>query len=183
MKRIAQSDAVQTARTHVRRIPERIALLAEYMETAVSLLVLAGLLLSMIPVVRELVLLPRVSGTMLFQTFLGHAFSLVIGIEFIKMLAKHSPGIALEVLLYAIARHMILGTGSSVENLLGVIAIGLIFLIRKFCFVPSFTDLTPEDTQPAAHPRLAFRLRRNTAAPPAAGAAEAETNPDDMLDA
>ena len=33
--------------------------------------------------------------------------SIVIGIEFIKMLAKHSPGSSLEVLLYAIASHMV----------------------------------------------------------------------------
>ena len=32
---------------------------------------------------------------------------IVIGIEFIKMLAKHSPGSSLEVLLYAIARHLV----------------------------------------------------------------------------
>ena len=59
------------------------------------------------------------------------------------MLAKHSPGSALEVLLYAIARNMILGHGSATENLLGVAAIGLIFVIRKFLFVPSFGATLP----------------------------------------
>ena len=34
--------------------------------------------------------------------FLQRALDIVIGIEFIKMLAKHSPGSSLEVLLYAI---------------------------------------------------------------------------------
>ena len=34
-------------------------------------------------------------------------------IEFIKMLAKHSPGSSLEVLLYAIARHMVVGHESA----------------------------------------------------------------------
>ena len=69
------------------------------------------------------------------------------------MLAKHSPGSALEVLLYAIARNMILGHGTAIENLLGVASIGLIFVIRKFCFVPSFGATLPggkvaEDVKP-----------------------------------
>ena len=37
-----------------------------------------------------------------FNTFLGHVFNLVIGVEFIKMLSKHTPGSAIEVLLFAI---------------------------------------------------------------------------------
>lgn len=39
-----------------------------------------------------------------FQAVLEQAFNLVIGIEFIKMLAKHTPGSAIEVLLFAMAR-------------------------------------------------------------------------------
>ena len=34
--------------------------------------------------------------------FLERALDIVIGVEFIKMLAKHSPGSSLEVLLYAV---------------------------------------------------------------------------------
>ena len=46
-------------------------------------------------------------------------------------------------LLYAIARTMILGHGSTMDNLLGVFSIGLIFVIRKFLFVPSFGSSRP----------------------------------------
>ena len=70
--------------------------------------------------------------------FLQRALDIVIGIEFIKMLAKHSPGSALEVLLYAIARHMIVGHESAVENFISVASIALIFFVRKFLFVPAF---------------------------------------------
>ena len=64
-------------------------------------------------------------------------------IEFIKMLAKHSPGSVLEVLLYAIARHMIVGHEDAVQNLVSVVAIALIFIIRKYFFVPSFGHKMP----------------------------------------
>ncbi|EFQ06192.1 hypothetical protein HMPREF9436_02300 [Faecalibacterium cf. prausnitzii KLE1255] len=68
----------------------------------------------------------------------------MIGIEFIKMLAKHSPGSSLEVLLYAIARHLVVGHDSAVENLLSVGAIALIFIVRKFFFVPAFGAHLPD---------------------------------------
>ena len=127
--------------------------LASFLEVIISVLVLAGLLLSAIPVAQEMMTLWANGSTDAFQTFLEHAFNLVIGIEFIKMLAKHSPGSALEVLLYAIARNMILGHGTAIESLVGVASIGLIFVIRKFFFVPSFGATLPggEMAEDVAH--------------------------------
>ena len=122
---------------------DQVSEVAGFLEVLISVLVLLGLLISTIPVSRELVSLWLDGSTDAFQIFLGHAFNLVIGIEFIKMLAKHSPGSALEVLLYAIARNMILDHGTAVDNLFGVLCIGLIFVIRKFCFVPSFGATMP----------------------------------------
>ena len=49
----------------------------------------------------------------------------------------------LEVLLYAIARHMIVGHEDAVQNLVSVGAIALIFIIRKYFFVPSFGHKMP----------------------------------------
>lgn len=138
---------------------DQVAEFASLLEVIISVLVLTGLVISSVPVAREMLSLWQSGSTDAFQTFLGHAFNLVIGIEFIKMLAKHSPGSALEVLLYAIARNMILGHGTAAENLLGVVAIGLIFVIRKFLFVPSFGATLPggELAQDLAH--LFHRLR------------------------
>ena len=56
----------------------------------------------------------------------------------VKMLAKHSPGSAIEVLLFAIARQMVVEHTSPVENLISIVAILLIFVIRKYLFVPAF---------------------------------------------
>ena len=127
---------------------EQIADIASFLEAAVSILVLIALLLSVIPLLMEMPKLLNNDNEVDLQVFLGHAFTLVIGIEFIKMLAKHTPGSALEVLLYAIARHMIIGNGSAVDNILSLLAIGLIFVIRKFLFVPSFGATLP-DGRPA----------------------------------
>ena len=130
--------------THMLR--NQVAAVSSILEVVLSVLVLIALLISMVPIAGEMFSLVTNKSTDAFQTFLGHAFNLVIGIEFIKMLAKHSPGSALEVLLYAIARSMILDHSSPLGNLISVVSIGVIFLIRRFIFVPSFGSTMPDGT-------------------------------------
>lgn len=155
---------------------DQVAELASLLEVVVSCLVLLGLLISSLPVAKEMLTLWSSSSTEAFQTFLGHAFNLVIGIEFIKMLAKHSPGSALEVLLYAIARNMILGHGSAIENLLGVASIGLIFVIRKFCFVPSFGATLPGGQMAEDVKQVMMRFRKEQKTESQESAVSADTS-------
>ena len=117
---------------------DQIAEAAGILEVVLSGIVLAALLMSIVPLVE---LMPGLLTEI--RTFLERALDIVIGIEFIKMLAKHSPGSVLEVLLYAIARHMIVGHEDAVQNLVSVVAIALIFIIRKYFFVPSFGHKMP----------------------------------------
>ena len=48
------------------------------------------------------------------------------------MLAKHTPGSAIEVLLYTIARALIMDHSSMQSSLLGVISIAILFAVRKY---------------------------------------------------
>ena len=140
------------------------------LEITLSGLVLIGLLFSIVPLLKWMPGLLFDGNDAEIRTFLERALDIVIGIEFIKMLAKHSPGSSLEVLLYAIARHMVVGHESAVENLLSVGAIALIFVVRKFFFVPAFgahlpdgnpaPDLTPNQSGiPAEEFRTRLRQR------------------------
>ena len=114
------------------------------LEISLSGLVLIGLLISIVPLIQWMPGLFIDGNDVEIRTFLERALDIVIGIEFIKMLAKHSPGSSLEVLLYAIARHMVVGHESALENLLSVGAIALIFIVRKFFFVPAFGAHLPD---------------------------------------
>ena len=114
------------------------------LEILLSGLVLIGLLLSAVPLIRWMPGLLIDGNEVEIRTFLERSLDIVIGIEFIKMLAKHSPGSSLEVLLYAIARHLVVGHDSALENLLSVGAIALIFIVRKFFFVPAFGAHLPD---------------------------------------
>ena len=148
----------------------RIIQASSLLEILLSGLVLIGLLLSAVPLIKWMPGLLFDGNEVEIRTFLERSLDIVIGIEFIKMLAKHSPGSSLEVLLYAIARHLVVGHDSALENLLSVGAIALIFIVRKFFFVPAFgahlpdghpaPDLSPRQSGISAEERLPSLKKR-----------------------
>ena len=132
----------------------RIIQASSLLEVLLSGLVLIGLLLSVVPLIRWMPGLLFDGNEAEIRTFLERSLDIVIGIEFIKMLAKHSPGSSLEVLLYAVG------------------AIALIFIVRKFFFVPAFGAHLPDghpapDLTPAQSgiPADWFRRRHSEAKP------------------
>ena len=68
------------------------------------------------------------------NNFLAQILLLVIAVELVIMLCLHRPETLLEVLLYAIARKLLLipKSSSAGELLLGVLAIAAIFFIKKY---------------------------------------------------
>jgi len=116
-------------------------MIASYTEIYVSAIILIGIIILSFSVLKNLVTIFQDiiydTHTMEITTFLSTAFELIIGIEFVKMLAKHTPSSAVEVLLYAIARQLISSTdGNMLDALIGVIAIGALFAIRKYLSEP-----------------------------------------------
>ncbi|MEG2246181.1 MAG: phosphate-starvation-inducible PsiE family protein [Peptostreptococcaceae bacterium] len=69
-----------------------------------------------------------------FNDLLGQILLLVIGVELVVMLSLHIPGALIEVLLYAIARKLLLLPKSEgmLDLLLGIMAIAGLFAIRKY---------------------------------------------------
>ena len=121
--------------------------LMDLFEIALAFIVAFGFVVSVIPLLKEVPhLMSHSSGTAEFHEFLENTLTLVIGIEFIKMLIKHTPGSVVEVLLFAIARHAILAGGTALENLLTILSIAVIFAVRKFIFIESFDFLEDGST-------------------------------------
>ena len=96
------------------QLRNRIIQASSLLEILLSGLVLIGLLLSAVPLIKWMPGLLFDGNEVEIRIFLERSLDIVIGIEFIKMLAKHSPGSSLEVLLYAIARHLVVGHDSAV---------------------------------------------------------------------
>ena len=69
-----------------------------------------------------------------YDDLLTACFNLIIGVELIRMLYLHTPLTVFEVLMFAIARQIIIDHSSPLNSLLGVIAIAILFATRKFLF-------------------------------------------------
>ena len=66
------------------------------------------------------------------RDFFSSALLLVMGLEFVKMLALHSAGAVIDVLLFTIVRQMIISHSGALDTLLGVAAVAAIFAVKKF---------------------------------------------------
>ena len=66
------------------------------------------------------------------DTYLHHILTLVVGLEFVRMLLDMTPANTLEVLIVAIARHVILSHDDPLSNVACVLCIAGLFAIRRF---------------------------------------------------
>ena len=80
--------------------------------------------------------------TSFFTSFLSQALSLVVGVEFVKMLCRHSAQTVVEVLLFATARQMVVEHLDPVQTLIGIIGIAILYAVRKYLMTDS-DDMTP----------------------------------------
>ena len=79
-----------------------------------------------------------------FTSFLGKCLNIVIGIEFLKMLCRHNMDAVIEVLLFTLARHLIVKQFEILEGLICVVAISLLFVVRRFLFVAHIDNVYDE---------------------------------------
>ena len=77
-----------------------------------------------------------------YNDLLDTCFNLIIGVELIRMMYQHTPDTVFEVLLFAIARHIIIDNTSIWSSLVGVCAIAVLFATRKYLFCEF--DITDE---------------------------------------
>ncbi len=66
------------------------------------------------------------------DTYLQNILTIVVGLEFVRMLINLTPANTLEVLIVAIARQVIINHESPLSNIACVLCIGGLFAIRKF---------------------------------------------------
>jgi len=104
---------------------------ARALEIAISVVVL-------IAVVAQLASLPTLFYVFVFHndsmrsfhTFLDNVLILVIGLEFFRMLCFTNTDTVLEVVLFVLARHMIVAESTALDNLLTVIGIAIVMVLH-----------------------------------------------------
>lgn len=107
--------------------------IARYTEILLSIVILIVIALAGIRLIHAVTEISVLNMDMdFFSEFLSNALSLVVGVEFVKMLCLHSAQTVVEVLLFATARQMVVEHLQTTQTLIGVIAIAILFAIRKF---------------------------------------------------
>lgn len=112
-------------------INEKLVRVTKGLEIAIAVLLIVAITVSSIYVVFHAGSALK-EGNFQLEAFMKTVLTLVVGIEFAKMLILHTPESVLEVLLYAVARQIVIYHDSALENLVGVLAVGVIFAIRKY---------------------------------------------------
>lgn len=108
-----------------------------YLEIILALFIIVATIVGMVDLARYLGLIFKTNAIetyMVFQKFLGHVLLLVVGVELVIMLLSHSTSSVLEVMLYAIARKLLIYSDTTLDIAIGIVAIAMIFAIRKYLF-------------------------------------------------
>ena len=116
----------------IRKILYYIDKITTVFEIAIAFALLIIVALKIVEVSSDMIGFRIVILTMEFEKILSSLLILVIGVEFIKMLCKHTPETVIDVLLFAIARQIIIYHENSADMLAGVAAIAGLFAAKKF---------------------------------------------------
>ena len=121
-----------------RYLKDKVYQFSQWLELMISIIIIVAILFYTAVLVFELKELLVGSPVDIedLTGFINMGFGLVIGIEFIKMLCKHSPAIIVEVLIFAVARQMIVEHTTPVQNMVSIGCIAILFAIRRFLFFP-----------------------------------------------
>ena len=115
-----------------------IAAIGRYVEAALAIIIMIVIVLSIIQLLRNLTnmsITDMQSG--FFTNFLSRILTLAVGVEFVRMLCKHTADTIVDVLLFATARQMVVEHLDPMQTLLCVLAIGGLFAIRKYLLLSS----------------------------------------------
>ncbi len=114
----------------LRKIIQKICVL---LDLIAALMVLIAILLSIISLVRDVSVFQKLLvDPSEFKHYLEQIFMLVIGIEFLGMLCRPSSENVIEVLIFLVARHMIVGDTTPYQDFVSVISVALLCVVRRY---------------------------------------------------
>lgn len=103
------------------------------LEMIAAVLVLIGIILSVISVIKDVSIFRSLMAELsAFKYYLEEVFTIVIGIEFLAMLCRPNSDNVMEVLIFLVARHMIVGDTSVYEDFVSVISVALLCVLRRY---------------------------------------------------
>ena len=116
-------------------VEEKIEKLTYIIEIIITVLLAIGIAIGLIDLVRyfgEILVASPAESYDLFQRFLGFALLLIVGVELILMILYHSTKSILELVLFVIARKMLIYAQTMTDLVWGTLAIALVFATLKY---------------------------------------------------
>lgn len=132
------------------KLIEKFLIIIETVIAIFSVLVLVGMLVDMI---THICADPGafLAGEDPVSDYLHHMLTIVIGLEFVKLLMHLTPANILEVLTMAISRGIIVSHGSAIDNLLSIACIIAMFAARRYLIPRSELHKEIDDDTPEQH--------------------------------
>ncbi|WP_084280807.1 transporter associated domain-containing protein [Alkaliphilus transvaalensis] len=118
------------------------------LEIVIAVCISISILLGIFTLARYLMVIAKTDAYALYDTFkkfLSIALLLVIGVEMVLMLLSHSSSSILELVLFAIARKMLIYSETMLDLILGTVAIAIVFIIRKYLMSSKYTKYQSDE--------------------------------------
>lgn len=116
-----------------KRLKVTVHIICEVLEMIAAALMLVGILFSTCSLIRNVDLFRELLlDTSSFRGYMDQIFMLVIGIEFLVMLCKPNSENVIEVLIFLVARHMIVGETTPYQDFVSVVSVALLCVVRRY---------------------------------------------------
>lgn len=105
------------------------------LEMTIAVLIAIGITIGLIDLVKyfyEIYITAPAESYELFEKFLGYALVLIVGVELMLMIINHSTKAILELILFVIARKMLIYSHTMLDLVLGTAAIAIVFATLRF---------------------------------------------------
>ena len=117
----------------LKRLKVTVHIICEVLEMIAAALMLVGILFSTCSLIRNVDLFRELLlDTSSFRGYMDQIFMLVIGIEFLVMLCKPNSENVIEVLIFLVARHMIVGETTPYQDFVSVVSVALLCVVRRY---------------------------------------------------
>lgn len=104
------------------------------LELVVAIFVLLGIIMAIFSLLKDDIQIfeELLNDMTTFRHYLEKIFVLVIGIEFLEMLCHPNSDNVIQVLIFLVARHMIVGETTPYEDFVSVLSIAVLIVLRKY---------------------------------------------------
>lgn len=117
----------------MQKFKKTIQRISDVLEQAAAVLVLIGVVFSLYSLIKDFVVFKNLMDDVsMFRGYLEDIFVIVIGLEFLQMLCRPNSDNVMEVLIFLVARHMIISETTPYEDFVSVISVILLCVLRRY---------------------------------------------------